>query len=172
MTTSAVVQGILFLHLGILLVVTAHFALWSALFPGLRERGQQRFAAHPWKTTFVGLGISIPVALFAIALLKDGGDDGGKFLGAVISCLWVVWGLVGCPSLAAHVGSLAGAESGDQTVVIRGAAIIVLSWMLPLLGWFLLLPLTLACGVGCCLMSRRGRQQPPATAAQPAADAA
>jgi hypothetical protein len=34
---------------------------------------------------------------------------------------------------------------------------VALTWMLPILGWFVVLPLTLACGVGCLVGRHVGR---------------
>ena len=51
--------------------------------------------------------------------------------------------------------------SMDRRRFLRGAggALVALTWFLPLAGWFGMLPLSLATGVGCGLMALRGKKE-------------
>ena len=60
MTTHAVVYTWLFVHIGVILVVTSYYTLGAALAPGLTERARKQFARRPWLPIVVGLAISVP----------------------------------------------------------------------------------------------------------------
>jgi hypothetical protein len=65
--------------------------------------------------------------------------------------MWILAGLVGGAGIAQHVGrGRDGTAEWLQTV--RGGLFISLTWILPLVGWLGILPLTLATGVGCLVL--------------------
>jgi hypothetical protein len=149
MTTSAVVCTFLFIHIGVILVVTAYFALSAALAPRMAERARIRFGRRPWLPVLVGLVVSVPWVVLALVLLNL--DPAGlKFGGAVLGGLWVLGGLVGGAGIAQHVGGSGGTPG--WTGAVRGGILISLTWVLPLVGWLVMLPLTLAAGIGCLVL--------------------
>ena len=151
MTTSAVVQTFLYMHIGVILVVTAYYAMAAAVAPRLTERGRSRFARRPWLPVLLGLVISLPWVLFAIALLSAAAAP-VKFAGAALGCLWILCGLMGGAGIAQHVGR-GGADGPCSWVqTVRGGLFISLTWILPLVGWMIMLPMTLAAGTGCLAM--------------------
>ena len=103
MTTSAVVYTFLFVHIGVIVVATAYFAVGSALAPAMTERGRIRFARRPWLPTLIGVIVSVPWIVVALVLLNlEAGPL--KFAGATLGCLWLLAGLFGGASIAQHVG--------------------------------------------------------------------
>ncbi len=150
MTTSAVVQTFLFIHIGVILVVTAYYTLGAALAPALTRRSRLRFARRPWLAVLVGLMISVPWVVASLVLLNLPAA-GLKFAGAVLGCLWVLVGLVGGAGIAQHVGQ-SSTDSTSWVGTVRGGLFISLTWVLPLVGWLGMLPLTLAAGIGCFVM--------------------
>lgn len=163
MTPSATVWTIFFLHIGIVLVATSYFAFSAALAPRITHRARVRFAMRPWLPILIGLGISLPWVVVALVLLQQP-IAGLKFVGAVALSLWVLLGLVGGAGVAQHIGRPP--HNGDVyapaalTDSIRGGLFITLTWVLPLIGWFAMLPLTLATGVGCLLLGLLPMRQP------------
>lgn len=163
MTPSATVWTIFFLHIGIVLVATSYFAFSAALAPRITHRARVRFAMRPWLPILIGLGISLPWVVVALVLLQQP-IAGLKFVGAVALSLWVLLGLVGGAGMAQHIGRPP--HNGDVyapaalTDSIRGGLFITLTWVLPLIGWFAMLPLTLATGVGCLLLGLFPMRQP------------
>ncbi len=152
MTTHAVVYSWLFIHIGVILVVTAYYTLSAALAPRLTERGRIRFARRPWLPIVIGLVISVPWVLAAILLIQQV-PAGAKFVGAVLGCLWILSGLIGGAGIAQHVGGgdiAAGRATWVQT--FRGGLFISLTWVLPLVGWLVMLPLTMSAGIGCLVL--------------------
>ena len=151
MTTQAVVYTWLFVHIGVILVVTAYYTLGAAVMPSLTERGREHFARRPWLPIVVGLVISVPWVLFAIVMLQQA-PAVAKFVGAAAGCLWVLSGLIGGAGIAQHVGRSGGGDSHTWVHTVRGGLFIVLTWILPLVGWLVMLPLTMAAGVGCLVL--------------------
>ncbi len=149
MLNSAVVSAWLWVHVGILLIAVAYAVCGSALLPRAAERGRERLAQRPLRTLLVGLGLSVPWMLVAILLIASGKGSIVGLVGAGLAIAWVLVALLGLASVALHVGSRGEVGPARWTTTVRGAAIVSLTWMLPIVGWFVALPLSLACGLGC-----------------------
>jgi hypothetical protein len=167
MLNSAVVSAWLWVHVGILLVVVAYATLGNALFPVLAERARGQLARSLPATLGAGIGLSLLVMIPAIVMINIP-NGVVKFGGAVLAVGFIAIALLGLAPLAMHVGSRGDTSPNANTVrwttVARGAAIIALTWMLPFVGWFVALPLSLACGAGCLMLSA-WRSRAPALAA-------
>ncbi|MCZ6835157.1 MAG: hypothetical protein O7G85_05220, partial [Planctomycetota bacterium] len=111
MTTHAVVYTWLFIHIGVVLVVTSYYTLGAALAPGLTSRARQQFASRPWLPIVIGLALSVPWVLVSIVLLQQA-SAGAKFMGASLGCLWVLSGLIGGAGIAQHIG---GGDNSSQS---------------------------------------------------------
>lgn len=155
MLTTAQVWAILLIHVGIILVVTAYYTVTAALLPGLSERAAARFGQRPWLAALVGVLISLPWVVVALGMMGRGGPVAG--IGSVIGLLWILCGLVGGGGLALHVGR-GGDDRRPSHATIRGGLLITLAWMLPLIGWFFVLPLSIATGIGCLLLGMLPRR--------------
>ena len=160
MTTHAVVYLWLFIHIGVILVATSYFTLGAALAPALTERARTVFARRPWLPTVIGLGISIPWVLLAIVLVSQT-PAFAKFIGVAMGGLWVLVGLIGGAGIAQHIGRSGASESVSWTQTFRGGLFITLTWVLPIVGWLIVLPMTLAAGIGCMVIGIfTGREKP------------
>lgn len=164
MLNSAVVSAWLWVHIGVLLVLVGYASCGHALFPQLVEGGRARFEARPARTLLVGLAISLPWVGLGIAL-ANAPNGALKFAGVLLGLAWLSLALVGVSSIALRVGARSETGPVRWTQVARGAGFVGFTWMLPILGWFVVLPLTLACGVGCVLggtaQARAGGAPPP-----------
>jgi hypothetical protein len=152
MITTATVYTILFIHIGVILVATSYFVFSAALAPNITARGRMRFSRQPWLPTIIGVLVSAPWVIAAMILMGQDRLPAGKFAGAVLGCLWILSGLIGSAAIAQHVGR--GGRTGDDSWVttVRGGLFLTLTWVLPLVGWLGMLPLTLATGVGCLVL--------------------
>ncbi|MFO0827158.1 MAG: hypothetical protein U0572_03325 [Phycisphaerales bacterium] len=154
MLNSAVVSAWLWVHVGVLLIVVAYATCGSALLGPVADRGRERLGRAPLRTLLVGLGLSVPWMVAAITLMSL--PNGIlKLVGASLTVAWVATSLLGMSSLAMHVGARGDAGAARWTTVARGGALISLTWMLPIVGWFVAMPLSLACGAGCLVLSLR-----------------
>lgn len=150
MTTSAVVYSFLFIHLGLILVVAAYYTLGASMAPQLTERARLRLARRPWLPVLIGLALSVPWVVIALVLMNLP-SGAVKFAGAALLAMWVLGGLLGGASIAQHIGRVDG-ESFRWSHTFRGGLFVVLTWILPIVGWLVMLPLTLAAGIGCLVL--------------------
>lgn len=171
MTTHAVVYTWLFIHIGVILVVTSYYTLGAALAPALTDRARRHFARRPWLPILIGLAISLPWVLAAIVLLQQT-PAAVKFLGAVLGGLWVLLGLIGGAGIAKHVGGNGAPDRDSWVQTFRGGLIISLTWVLPIVGWLGMLPMTLAAGIGCLAMGVFSGREKSTDASAPALESA
>ena len=172
MTPTALVYTYFFIHIGVILVVCAYYALSAAIAPNITYRARVRFARRPWLPALIGLGLSVPWVLASIVLMQLPFGP-VKFLGAVIGSLWILCGLVGGAGIAQQVGrGTFDPNAGESSWVhsVRGGLFITLTWILPLIGWLGMLPLTLATGIGCLLLGFIPLRQPVAAASAAAVE--
>jgi hypothetical protein len=153
MITSAVVSAWLWVHVGILLVTVAYATCGSAILPGVAERGRAQLAVRPTRVVLIGLGVSVPWVLASIILLNLP-NGAVKLIGAAALVGWAVLSLAGLASVSLLVGDRNAAGGPRWAHVARGAACVSLTWMLPVVGWFVMLPLSLAAGLGCLIAGR------------------
>ena len=151
LTPSAQVWTWFFVHVGVIMVVCAYYTLSAAIAPGMTHRARLRFARHPWLPAIIGIALSLPWVIASIILLRANLGP-VKFLGAVVGGAWILCGLIGGAGIAQQVGMGAANVQASWIHSIRGGLFITLTWVLPLIGWLVMLPLTLATGVGCLVL--------------------
>jgi hypothetical protein len=166
MLNSAVVSAWLWVHIGVLLVIVGYATCGHAMLPRAVESGRRRLERGPIRTALKGLAISIPWVGVAVVLMNL--PNGAlKFAGVLLGLSWLALALVGTSAVALQVGSRGESGPTRWTHVARGAGFVALTWMLPVLGWFVVMPLTLACGIG-SLIGRAPASDPGESAALPA----
>ncbi|MDX2175925.1 MAG: hypothetical protein SF028_05585 [Candidatus Sumerlaeia bacterium] len=147
--TYGVVLGILFLHLGFMLSIMAYWLAAEALAPAAVAFGRERLRARPVRTLLLGGAIGVPLLAGGFALTKAPIPGAAMIGGGVLLGLLLV-ALLGSAGLARLVGE--GLPARDAAPgwrsVLRGGGVVLLTFAMPLLGWFILLPLALASGVG------------------------
>ena len=166
MITTAHVYTVLFIHLGVILVATAYYTVGAAMLPSLTARAEARFAARPVRVVLVGVAVSVPWMVVALLLLRVGGPVG--LVGGLLAAAWILAGLLGGAGIAEHIGRR-GDDSRSWRTTARGGLLIALTWALPIVGWIIVLPATIAAGVGCVLTGRAGRTASAATPPPPPA---
>jgi hypothetical protein len=139
---------------GLLVVFVCFWLAVVALFPTLVDRTQIKYD-RPFKL----LGVGLPAAAFFIilaVLLFKLKNPVFQLTGSVVIGTVVALGLVGSAGLAQRVGQglpspLDAAQPWRR--VYRGGTVLSLVFLLPFVGWFLILPMTLLTGFGAALMS-------------------
>ena len=166
MTPTAQIWMFFFIHIGVIIVVSAYYTLSAAIAPQMTLRARVRFMRHPWLPALIGLGLSIPWVVASIVLLRVNLGP-IKFAGAVLGSLWILSGLVGGAGIAQRVGMASSNEPVSWIHSVRGGLFITLTWILPFIGWLIMLPLTLATGLGCLILGLFPLRAVPSAATAP-----
>jgi len=149
---------IVFLVLGALLVLVSYWLAATALFPAWVARTRAVYDARPVRATVVGMVAGVPMAVFGTALASDSPNGGLKLLGALLVSIPVLLALAGSSGFALRIGAGLSMPQDDVTPwrrVLRGGAVLSLCFLLPVVGWFVVLPWALVSGVGAALLAMR-----------------
>jgi hypothetical protein len=145
------------LILGALLVFVAHWLGAYALFPTLVEGCAERYGRRPVAATFLGLAILVPVLVLTTVLSQLGPPF--NIIALLILTVPVMFALLGSAGLALRVGrGLASPNDATQPWrrVLRGGIVLALVFLLPIVGWLVVMPWALVSGVGAAVMAMRG----------------
>lgn len=156
----------LFLILGLMICTVGYWLLAYALFPSRVRHAGRAYAERPWRITAIGAVIAIPGLFLAAALLQAPAGP-IKVAGFALLFGLVFTGLVGSAGLAGLVGSRlpsGGDEQAPWRAVLRGGVVLTITFVLPGLGWFVMLPLTLMSGVGAVASALAASRRAPAPA--------
>jgi hypothetical protein len=152
---------------GTYIVINGYWLTTQGLFPEFVDRCRERIRRAPLQSLLFGLGGTVPTVILGVALFRAA-SPALKFAGATVLLLLILIGLMGSAGLAAQVGAGLGAVPDDRPSwrrVWRGGLVLGLTFILPLIGWLLILPGTLIVGVGATLQSFRRVRPTPLPAA-------
>lgn len=159
--------------LGGLLIFIAFWLASEALFPALVERARDQYR-RPGKLTFAGLAMVAPLLGLAFAVSKAANNPLMNIAAISVLGVVLVGGLAGSAGLAKRIG--AGLPSPvDETQpwrrVLRGGIVLVLTYLLPFIGWLGLSIWTLVSGFAALVFAvREAKQANTATPALPATE--
>lgn len=143
---------------GLSLTMAAFALLLSSLFPKTVDRAEESFRTRPVMSVFVGFPV-LAMTLGITAILLGAASPGARALGILSGSSLAAVVFTGLAGVASHIGGgLAPEGSIRFTRIRRGMVVLQLSMMLPILGWFFVLPLALAASLGVIargLFSRR-----------------
>jgi hypothetical protein len=160
---------------GVYLTLIAHWLCAHALFPRVVEHCRGTYGRRPVAATLLGLVILLPTLVISIVLAKLVPHPIVQIPVIVLLMITALLSLLGSSGLAARIGSgLAAPNDAAQPwkAVLRGGSTLGLVFLMPLVGWFLLLPWTLISGLGVAAMALRAATRRTAEAAIAVRDAA
>ena len=143
---------------GAYLALNAYWLAAVALFRPAVERARLTYATRPVAATLAGLLAFVPVGLVFLVFARTAGHPGIRIVTGGLLMVPLVLALIGSAGLADKIGAgLASPvdEAQPWRRVLRGGAVLALLFVVPLLGWFAMLPLTLASGLGALLLPLR-----------------
>lgn len=139
---------------GLLLAVPAVFLVARGVVPRIAEQCEGRFVRTPWLALLVGLPLQIPLLVPGLVLINvapgPGKAVGFLWLGAAVGIA-----LVGAGGLAARIGRHLRGPADDRRPwlgTVKGGLVLTLASGIPILGWFLILPLALIAGSGAAVL--------------------
>ena len=165
--TQADVWKYFLLIVGTMLVFISYWLAAEALFPAFVRRARLQYK-RPGRATLLGVLMVGP--LFALGLWMGKANFPVGAFG--VTGLIVVLGLIGSTGLSLQIG-LGLPSPADEAQpwrrVLRGGSILTCTFLLPFIGWFVILPWTLVSGFAVAMTSfSSGRPEPqpavPATA--------
>lgn len=141
--------------LGFLLALPGLWLLCAGLWPSAVARTTDDCRAGLLFPFLVGIPISV-LAFFAAAFASNGLGPASGFVSIAIVCFYVLFASVGIAGLTTSIGSRLPSPADIERpwqATIRGSIVLELAFLLPLLGWFVLLPSALIIGSGAALRS-------------------
>ncbi|MES2708501.1 MAG: hypothetical protein V4726_18050 [Verrucomicrobiota bacterium] len=155
--TSAVVWSFVWVAIGIVLTLGASLLTARTLFPEFSERCAES-CARPVRSILFGIVAAVAAAVVVGLLQKLG--KGGQLPTLLIIGTLILMALAGVSGQVVRMARRsvrAGEDPAGWPAAIRGTAALTLTYLLPVAGWFLVLPVSLLCGLGCTLRNLRVR---------------
>ena len=153
---------------GGLLIFIAFWLASEALFPALVERARDQYR-RPWKLTFAGLAMVVPLLGLAFAVSKAANNPLMNIAAISVLGVVLVGGLAGSAGLAKRIGAGLPSpidEAQPWRRVLRGGIVLVLTYLLPFIGWMGLSIWTLVSGFAALVFAvREAKAANPATPA-------
>jgi hypothetical protein len=134
---------------GLLIVFPGLWLLCTGLWPDKVTNCTDLCKQGLLKSFFVGLGITAVTAALVIGLSKAPPIGVPAAIGVV--CLYLVYSNIGVAGLATVIGSRLPSPGDIERpwkATIRGGIVLELSCLLPILGWFVIMPIATMIGCG------------------------
>ncbi|HWE03839.1 MAG TPA: hypothetical protein VG326_15650 [Tepidisphaeraceae bacterium] len=150
--------------IGLLLSLQGLWLVCRALWPRLVERSAARCELRPVASFFLGLLVSAAALFVGVGAGKRLGAP-GQMAGFAILFFYVIYSGIGVAGFVTHIGRRL--ESPADAVrswraTVRGGVALQLAYLIPLLGWFGILPISFVVGCGAATMAIFSRARPPA----------
>lgn len=139
----------LLIGLGVLFGLPAFWLFTSAMWPRMTSKAQEVASRGLLASFLIGLPILVLTLAFLVQLGKVG--QVGGIIGVLLSGLLALWSLAGLAGLATHVGiRLWPGCRGDDAwrALWRGGLVVAGTLAIPFIGWFVLISVMLAIGLG------------------------
>ena len=145
---------------GLLLALPGLMIALNMFFKGMTTRAVTRLSRHNRIAFFVGLLTLIVVGYSASALMAVGSIF--QFIGSILMLLVLTWMFTGLGVVARYIG-IRLAHNSQLSSTARetaiGAFALTLAIAFPLVGWFVVLPLSWILGSGALVMALFNRQE-------------
>ncbi len=153
---------VLLLILGAMLIFQAYWLAGAGLFPRLVGQARDCYKT-PIRTTMWGLLIVVPTFVIGFKVLGQFPNPYVKGAGFVIGVVPLMLGAIGSAGLCQLIG-LGLPAPGDQSQnwrrVWRGGWVLNFCYLLPVIGWFVILPWGIISGCGAFVTSLSGNTAP------------
>ena len=150
-------MAIFFSVLGLMLALPGLWLLCRGLWPSLVAKAAHRCRRGLLKSFFVGAPITTITAVAVVAIAKLGPI--GSIISILIASIFFVVASAGVAGFVTSIGErLASPVDSDRPwrATLRGGIVLELSYLLPILGWFVILPVSLIIGCGAASLSLFG----------------
>jgi len=143
-------MSIFFVILGMMLAFPGLWLLCRGLWPKAVATAADRCRKNLWSSFLVGLPITIVMIVVTRILFSVLGPV-GKIAGVGVVCLYMLQAHTGVSGLATSIGHRLLSPLDEQRPwrsTLRGGVVLELTYLLPILGWFVILPASIIIGSG------------------------
>jgi hypothetical protein len=143
-------MSIFFVILGMMLAFPGLWLLCRGLWPEAVAVAADRCRKSLWSSFLVGLPFTIAM-IVATRILFSVLGPAGKMAGVGVVCLYMLQAHTGVAGLATSIGRRLSSPLDEQRPwrsTLRGGVVLELTYLLPLLGWFVILPASIIIGSG------------------------
>ena len=147
-------MSIFFVILGMLLAFSGLWLLCRGLWPDAVAAAAARCEGRLWSSFLAGLPITIMMLVLTRILFNVLGPV-GKIASVGVVCLYMLQANTGVSGLATSIGRRLPSPLDEQRPwrsTLRGGVILELTYLLPFLGWFVILPASIIIGSGAANM--------------------
>lgn len=148
-------MAIFFVVLGFLLAFPGLWLLCRGLWPDRVAASAARCKKGLFKPFLVGLPITIFFVVLSVGLNKGAGVP-GKIAAIIVFSVFLIQAHTGVAGLATCIGErLKSPDDRERPwrATLRGGIALELTYLLPVLGWFFILPVSLIIGSGASALS-------------------
>lgn len=142
-------MAIFFVVLGLIIALPALWLLCRGLWPDSVQHTTDLCHRGLFKSFLCGIPLTL-TAFIGFGILSKLGSPGGVAAAGLLS-VYVIYSSVGIAGLVTAVGQKLPAPEDDSCpwkATRRGSIVLVLSYLLPFIGWFVILPSSLLIGCG------------------------
>jgi hypothetical protein len=148
-------MAIFFVVLGIMLAFPGLWLLCRGLWPGRVTDAAATCGKGLVKSFLVGLPVTLAMIVLAGIFTRFLGSPGKLIAGAIV-CAYLLLANTGVSGFVTCIGQRL-ASPGDEErpwkATLRGGVVLELSYLLPILGWFVILPISVIVGCGSAVLS-------------------
>lgn len=140
-------MAIFFVIIGLLMAFPSLWLLCRALWTEQVMRSSEMVGL---KSFFIGIPITAVAVVIVIVVGKLPASF-GQIGGVLAFSALFLYAQIGVSGLATHIGNRLPSLADKDKVwrpTLRGSIILALSWLLPLVGWFLIIPVSVIQGAG------------------------
>ena len=148
-------MAIFFVVLGVLIAFPSLWLLHSALFPDFVKSNRALLERSLWKPFLLAIPFAA-ASVFFIALVGKLPGSFGQISGVLSFSLIMLFANAGVSGLASMLGArLASPVDLERPWkgTLRGGLVLAFSCLLPLLGWFIVMPCSVLLGLGASLIT-------------------
>ena len=154
-------MAIFLVVLGFMLALPGLWLLCRGLWPNRVNRAALTCGRSLYKPFLVGLPVTLGALILAFAAKLMAGPLASIWAGAII-CLYLMQASVGVAGLVTCIGERLASPTDNGRVwrtTVRGSIVLVLTYLLPILGWFVIIPASFIIGSGSATLSLLDRTQ-------------
>lgn len=165
------VFAVLFAVLATVAVFIGYWLMAAGLFPRFVEGAAERFGKAPLRLPIIGVLTLGPLLVLGGKLSELGPNGGVKLIGIAMLLLGLLAALFGSAGLAHRIGTGLRAprdEAEPWRRMLRGGVVLGLTFILPFIGTFVILPYAFFAGFGAFVLGLRRARVPVLAVAPPA----